>query len=53
MRKYSEFRREMRRRKYRHHYQKIARGIYYGAGVVMVVAGMWLYTVIYMLAFAD
>lgn len=53
MRKYSEFRREMRRRKYRHHYEKVARGIYYGALVVAIVAVAWGFVVMYMLAFTD
>lgn len=53
MHKYSEFRGEMRRRKYIHHYTRIMRGIMYGATVAAIVAGGWLFTVMYMLTFVN
>jgi len=51
MHKYNEFRREMTRRKYAHHYRKIARGIGYGVVIVIITFTLWTF-VLYTLTLA-
>jgi len=53
MHKYNEFRREMKRRKYRHHYRKIARGIGYGVLMVAITFALWTFIVLYTLTLAS